>query len=85
MRRTYYRPERPPLPGERVRTDEDLVGVVVVVLPSRNLVVIEDNRKMQHEVALESCSVVDGDRPLVYLGYTMEDRWHSSPSRKTKS
>jgi hypothetical protein len=68
MSRTYPRPERPPLAGERVRTEEGLVGVVVVVLPSRSVVVIEDNAGMQHEVPIESVSVVDGDRPMVYLG-----------------
>jgi len=67
--------------GERVRTDEGIVGVVVLVLPSRSLVIVEDNSGMQHEIAVESCSIIDGDRPLVYLGYTppdWEDPWHSS-------
>jgi preprotein translocase subunit YajC len=67
MRRTYPRPERAPMPGERVRTEEGIVGVVIVVLPSRSLVTIADNSGMEHEVPIESVSVIDGDRPMVYL------------------
>lgn len=68
MRRTYPRPERQPIVGERVRTEEGLVGVVVIVLPVRSVVLVRDNSGLEHEVPIESVSVIDGDRPMVYLG-----------------
>lgn len=67
MRRTYPKPERSPIPGERVRSEDGLVGVVQVVLPSRDLVRIRDNANSVHDLPLEVVSVIDGERPSVYL------------------
>lgn len=72
MHRTYPSTDRAPLAGERVRTDDGIVGVVVLVLPSRHSIIIKDNAGMEHHAPIEGCEVVDGQRPLVYLRYTTE-------------
>jgi hypothetical protein len=53
--------------GERVRSDDGIVGVVQVVLPSRSLVRIIDNANSIQDLPLEVVSVIDGERPSVYL------------------
>jgi len=58
---------RVPMMGEKARTEDGIRGVVVLVLPSRSLVILEDRNGLQHEVPLESVSVVDGGERSVYL------------------
>jgi hypothetical protein len=60
--------ERFPMTGERVRADDGFVGVVVLVLPGRGLVLVEDDSGMHHEIPLEGVSVVDGDRYRQKMG-----------------
>lgn len=57
---------RPPITGERARGD-GVEGIVVLALPSRDVVIVRDDEGFEHVLPINEIQVLDACIHTVYL------------------